>query len=523
MTQVGVLGSLRYTERENGWALGFGYNLAAYEALSTAEPTDKEEQYDKRRSLTLNDMNHALSTRKYEYRVPMVPYGNDESFYVVQEVFEEFGKQHLAPQLPFVLIGNAFYYLSLRNMSPALTGDSILRLAYDRLDSLLWRCEDTKVQVDALFVRLSACAGLPDVRRLLRSLYTHMTILMVLADPADEGRLRLLREEKALKEALQSATNTESFRFVTLPSCRPRDLASGIRRNRPTFIHFSGHSSRRGMFFEDDVGKSVMIEPTKLAPLLALAAEDGLKGVVMNACHTKDQATVIAAEVGHVIAMDGSLGDTQAIDFSSQFYAAIGDGDEFQKAFAWALAGCGLSSSTGPLKPVLIRSPLMLVFFIPVLFTSFVFVTDFARDRMGVMPTSSTKEADQVAVAPPDMEFITSTGLNSPTALAHTNSQGGYPDQDEDEEEEQLARQPSGFGESDEIDEQNMLIQEALLRQMFASTIFGSTPKASAIKTTAPAATYDLPSLSSLSMSSTMPSDTTGSASTNGRQMEMEG
>ncbi|RMZ76625.1 hypothetical protein DV738_g4829, partial [Chaetothyriales sp. CBS 135597] len=361
MTQVGVLGSLRYTERENGWALGFGYNLGAYETLSTAPPTEElEAKYDRKRVVTLNDMNHALSSRKYDYRVPEVAYGNDESFYVVQEVFEEFGKQYLAPQLPFVLIGNAFYYLSLRHISPALGGDSIVRLAYERLDSLLWRCEDTKVQVDTLFVRLSACAGLPDVRRLLRSLYTHMTILMVLADPADEGRLRLLREEKALKDALQSATNTESFRFVTLPSCRPRDLASGIRRNRPTFIHFSGHSSRRGMFFEDDLGNSVMIEPTKLAPLLALAAEDGLKGVVMNSCHTKDQATVIAAEVGHVIAMEGPLGDAQAIDFSSQFYAAIGDGDEFQKAFAWALAGCkkpvprvppkriGLSSAPAP-------------------------------------------------------------------------------------------------------------------------------------------------------------------------------
>ncbi|RMZ92554.1 hypothetical protein DV736_g231, partial [Chaetothyriales sp. CBS 134916] len=465
MTQVGVLGALRYTERENGWALGFGYNLGAYEALSTAPPTDAQEQkYDKRRATTLNDMNHALGTKKIDYRVPEIPYGEDESFYAVQEVLEEFGKQYLAAQLPFLLIGNAFYYLNLRNLSPAAGGDSLLKLAFDRLDSLLWRCEDTKVQVDALFVRLSACTGLPDVRRLLGSLYTHMTILMVLADPADEGRLRLLREEKALKEALQSATNTGSFRFVTLPSCRPRDLASGIRRNRPTFIHFSGHSSKRGMYFEDDFGNGVMIEPSKLAPLLALAAEDGLKGVVMNACHTKDQAAIIAAEVGHVIAMEGSLGDAEAIDFSSQFYAAIGDGDEFQKAFAWALAGCGLSSSTGPLQPVLIRSPIMMGArrLERALQTS---KAQSAIEGKDAAASSNATSSQENGVAPPGMEFITSTGLDAPPAAATTQDKS---------QAQPPVRQPTGFEDGEEMDEESRLIQEALLRQMMASTVLGS-------------------------------------------------
>jgi hypothetical protein len=143
---------------------------------------------------------------------------------------------------------------------------------------------------------------------------------------------------------------------LDIPSCRPEELLPQVRRFSPTIIHFSGHGSQAGLYIEDDNGNSVLIEPQRLAGVLALACQQGLKGVVMNACYSESQAAIIADTVGHVVAMEGVLSDRGAIAFSREFYAALGDGSEFDVAFEWALQGSGLTASVGPLSPRLIKS-----------------------------------------------------------------------------------------------------------------------------------------------------------------------
>jgi hypothetical protein len=127
-----------------------------------------------------------------------------------------------------------------------------------------------------------------------------MKVLLVLADPSDEARLRLLQEKRVLEETLRASRLRDSFDIRDLPSCRLGDLQDGVGQYKPTILHFSGHGSEDGLCFENDRGLAQVADPQLLANFLSLAARNGLKGVILNACYSSLQAPVLADAVGSV-------------------------------------------------------------------------------------------------------------------------------------------------------------------------------------------------------------------------------
>ena len=59
----------------------------------------------------------------------------------------------------------------------------------------------------------------------------------------------------------------------------------------------------------------------------------GVRAVVLNACHSLEQAKVISEIVDFVVGMNDSIGDKSARVFAAAFYRGLGFGSTVQEAF----------------------------------------------------------------------------------------------------------------------------------------------------------------------------------------------
>jgi hypothetical protein len=84
--------------------------------------------------------------------------------------------------------------------------------------------------------------------------------------------------------------------------------------HNPALLHFSGHGTPEGEFcFEDELRKTAKVNAKAFAKLLALAHKKGLKGAVLNAGYSENDAQLLADATGYAVAMKGQLsyGDAQ--------------------------------------------------------------------------------------------------------------------------------------------------------------------------------------------------------------------
>jgi hypothetical protein len=80
--------------------------------------------------------------------------------------------------------------------------------------------------------------------------------------------------------------------------------------------------------------------------------------VVLNACHGTDQANAMAAAVGHVISMTGTVTDQAAIEFAKIFYSGLGQGKSLVDAFKTAKFGAIFLTTKGEIDATLISERL---------------------------------------------------------------------------------------------------------------------------------------------------------------------
>ncbi len=82
----------------------------------------------------------------------------------------------------------------------------------------------------------------------------------------------------------------------------------------------------------DEKGKPETASADALERLFS-QCKDTVKCVLFNSCFSKHQATAIKKHIPHVIGMNSSITDEDAIRFSTGFYKAIGAGKDVPFAF----------------------------------------------------------------------------------------------------------------------------------------------------------------------------------------------
>ena len=185
----------------------------------------------------------------------------------------------------------------------------------------------------------------------------HDTILLLSANPGGSLPLQLDQERRAIDQEVASSRSSARLEVRTADAVRLDDLQRVMLRYRPVRAHFSGHGHRQaGIQVVDEAGQTLSVPPRALSGLFRILG-DGLQCVVLNACHTDDQAAAIARHVPCVVGMRRAVLDDTAILFAAGFYRGLADGRTFRTSFQLACNGLDLHSRTDREVPRLIAQP----------------------------------------------------------------------------------------------------------------------------------------------------------------------
>jgi hypothetical protein len=170
--------------------------------------------------------------------------------------------------------------------------------------------------------------------------------ILILGASADGG-LRIGREQKRIRQAVESALHCDQIEFDARPAATTSDLLDGITRFRPHVVHFSGHSTENLIEFERDID-----EPHELgAVVTARAFASAVKAtdtppllVLLNSCKSAAQIDGLVKDVApFAIGMADSVEDVDAINYAAQFYATVANGQSIASAHASGQAALELA------------------------------------------------------------------------------------------------------------------------------------------------------------------------------------
>jgi hypothetical protein len=175
-----------------------------------------------------------------------------------------------------------------------------------------------------------------------------VTILVLSSRPRDAPDPGIDEEIREIDSALKRSRQRHDFDLRSLGAVEARELASLIMDHQPRVLHFGGHGNSAGeLQFVGRDHTSVGSDMNAIAGVFEVLA-DVVRCVVLNACYTATQASLIARHVDVVVGMSYVVDRDHAREFSAGFYEALGYGRSVADAFKLAkerFALCGGDSS----------------------------------------------------------------------------------------------------------------------------------------------------------------------------------
>lgn len=196
------------------------------------------------------------------------------------------------------------------------------------------------------------------VSKVLRAMPTPKPekLRVLLLGASSEGDLRVGREQKRIRAAVQSALHRNQIELDVRPAATTADLLDGITGFRPHVVHFSGHSDHELLVFEKDADEkheglvvsaqafAKAVRATDYPPLL----------VLLNSCNSASQIDEVVVTVApFAIGMAESIDDADAINYAAQFYAAVANGQSINSAHLSGQAALELAGVEGATLPTL--------------------------------------------------------------------------------------------------------------------------------------------------------------------------
>ncbi|HKQ75690.1 MAG TPA: CHAT domain-containing protein [Blastocatellia bacterium] len=145
------------------------------------------------------------------------------------------------------------------------------------------------------------------------------SILIVFSNPEDSGRLRLDREQRILDEIQRKYNTKDTIRILSAATIE--DLINSLRQPFLRIVHFSGHGSPHGVYFEASPtsGTGVELASDKLAGLINSHAPQ-VEALILASCYSADSNLVLRQAAPYVITVEGPADDNAAIKFTKSFY-----------------------------------------------------------------------------------------------------------------------------------------------------------------------------------------------------------
>lgn len=154
---------------------------------------------------------------------------------------------------------------------------------------------------------------------------SHITVLLLTAEPDGEDRLRIDREVREIQDQVRSSDLRDSIHFEYRPATRFVDLIQHLNETEPDVIHFSGHGYNGGIALHDEDDGVRDMTNEELDRLLRVVPKP-LKLVVFNSCNSAEQARIAARYAAAAIGMQEPIADEAARLFAGQLYNSLGFG-----------------------------------------------------------------------------------------------------------------------------------------------------------------------------------------------------
>lgn len=172
----------------------------------------------------------------------------------------------------------------------------------------------------------------------LQNLPSEITVLFFASNPRDQKQLSLDEEVRSIQDKISKSRHRDVVNFESCWAVRPGDILQNINEYQPTIVHFSGHGSCNDeLVLMDNNANTKLISLESIVQAMSVANDD-LRLVFFNTCHSKIQATNVVEHIECAIGMNTSITDQAAQVFAAQFYSSIGFGLSVQKAFNQAKA-----------------------------------------------------------------------------------------------------------------------------------------------------------------------------------------
>src|ERR1044072_2500492 len=151
-------------------------------------------------------------------------------------------------------------------------------------------------------------------------------VLVVFANPRGTSQLNLGREDRVIREAIQLSRYRDNILVDIRHAATIHDLRRSLLDKDYSIVHISGHGTGSGLVLEDELGGKYIVPQSGLASLFgAYSKPNGaLECVILNACYSITQGTLLTLNTPFTIAMEGAISDDAAIEFSRGFYDAVG-------------------------------------------------------------------------------------------------------------------------------------------------------------------------------------------------------
>lgn len=162
--------------------------------------------------------------------------------------------------------------------------------------------------------------------------------ILFLAAYPDASPLQLDEEIREITQKIRASEYRDTLDLVSKWAVRPDDLLQALNEHRPHIVHFSGHGSPSGEIIlvdENLVNGKRVPKPIKPEAIKALfqVFKNNVQVILLNACYSRIQASVINETIDCVIGMNSAIGDQAAIKFAASFYRALGFGKSVKEAF----------------------------------------------------------------------------------------------------------------------------------------------------------------------------------------------
>lgn len=182
------------------------------------------------------------------------------------------------------------------------------------------------------------------------------TLRVLILGASSEGDLRVGREQKRIRAAVESALHRDRITLDVRPAATTADLMDGITKFRPHVVHFSGHSNEDLIVFEDERDEpheGVIVTARAFAAAIR-ATDDPPFLVLLNSCRSAGQIDALVQDVvPFAIGMADEIDDGDAISYAAQFYAAVANGQSIHSAHLSGQAALQLAGLDGADLPTL--------------------------------------------------------------------------------------------------------------------------------------------------------------------------